>query len=197
MLSDLHRQAEVARDPDRPSRVRVAGVPGRITAAIWERVRFFFSCRFVAGKCCMKFSEIANRLRKILITFDGGWQSNEMGVSAALRVIASLENRRLLCAFAVLFWSIGLPRAPGQTLHSPVLLLRPQSTEELPQRRKAIRKNKRFLGWKVARQSHQDTSKWVRQKSGQQILTADMSIQKARRSSRSSAVSGLRKNRFA
>jgi len=40
------------------------------------------------------------------------------------------------------------------------------------QRRTTVQKNTRFLGWKFARQSHQDASKWVRQKRRQQVLPA-------------------------
>jgi len=47
----------------------------------------------------MKFSEIANRLTGISTPLGGvSWQSSDLEVSAARRVIAFLENRRVLYA---------------------------------------------------------------------------------------------------
>ena len=45
----------------------------------------------------MKFSEIANRLTGISTPFGGAsWQPAEMEIAAARRVIAFLEDRRVL-----------------------------------------------------------------------------------------------------
>jgi hypothetical protein len=47
----------------------------------------------------MKFSEIANRLTGISIPLGGvSWQPNDLAVSAARRLIAFLEDRRVLYA---------------------------------------------------------------------------------------------------
>ena len=47
----------------------------------------------------MKFSEIANRLTGISTPLGGvSWQPNDLEVSAARRVIAFLEDRRVLYA---------------------------------------------------------------------------------------------------
>jgi hypothetical protein len=47
----------------------------------------------------MKFSEIANRLTRISTPLGGeSWQSSDLEVSAARRVIAFLEDRRVLYA---------------------------------------------------------------------------------------------------
>ena len=54
------------------------------------------------------------------------------------------------------------PRVQAQAASPRPLSLQSISAETLAQRQAAIQKNIRFLGWKFARQSHQDTSKWVR-----------------------------------
>jgi hypothetical protein len=51
------------------------------------------------GECRMKFSEIANRLTGISTPLVGvSWQPTDLEVSAARRVIAFLEDRRVLYA---------------------------------------------------------------------------------------------------
>jgi hypothetical protein len=78
-----------------------------------------------------------------------------------------LTQDHSLCRFArlvVLFFPCFLAlSALAQTLPQlPVVLS--QSAETLAQRRAAIRKNSRFLGWKFARLAHQDAKKWQRDK---------------------------------
>lgn len=59
----------------------------------------FFSRRIRVGEIPLKFSEIANRLTGISTPLGGvSWQSSDLEVSAARRVIAFLEDRRVLYA---------------------------------------------------------------------------------------------------
>ena len=65
----------------------------------------------------MKFSEIANRLTGISTPLGGvSWQSSDLEMSAARRVIAFLEDRRVLYAPEEIGYSaIALSLQPIQT----------------------------------------------------------------------------------
>jgi hypothetical protein len=72
----------------------------------------------------MKFSEIANRLTGISTPFDGAsWQPAEMEIAAARRVIAFLEDRRVL-------YETGEMEVPSHCVHS-VIEIRHRLSDEL------------------------------------------------------------------
>jgi hypothetical protein len=72
----------------------------------------------------MKFSEIANRLTGISTPFGGAsWQPAEMEVAAARRVIAFLEDRRVL-------YEPGQMEVPSHCVHS-VIEIRHRLSDEL------------------------------------------------------------------
>ena len=63
---------------------------------------------------------------------------------------------------------VSLPRTYAQSSPQIPVTLAHRSTESLTQHEAAKRKSNRFLGWKFARQSHQDTTEWVRRNRKQQ-----------------------------
>jgi len=72
----------------------------------------------------MKFSEIANRLTGISTPFGGAsWQPAEMEIAAARRVIAFLEDRRVL-------YEPGQMEVPSHCVHS-VIEIRHRLSDEL------------------------------------------------------------------
>lgn len=77
---------------------------------------------------------------------------------------------RLRGASAIPPWIAGLliigvfaSAVPAQIAFQHPLELTQRDVKQLAERKAVVRKNSRFLGWKFARQSHQDTSKWTRQ----------------------------------
>jgi hypothetical protein len=71
-------------------------------------------------------------------------------------------NRRGGALASLFFLCLLSSGAPAHTLPLRPSVLSSQSAKGSTQRRAAIRKNSRFLGWKFARLAHQDTAKWQR-----------------------------------
>jgi hypothetical protein len=88
-------------------------------------------------------------------------------------------------------------RAHSQKPYPHPLRLGPDAAATLAQRKAAVRKNSRFLGWKFARLAHQDTAKWRRENNRRQVPETGTSSHDLVRAASSNPAAGFGNPGFA